>query len=61
MKPLEGVDGLAEVVSHPRFATGVGLLREFGDTERSSNARGEHAKRLMQSLDSLKRAIASFI
>jgi len=56
-----GVEGLSEVVSHPRFATGVGLLREFGDVERGNNARGEHAKKLMQSLGSLKRAIASFI
>jgi cell division protein FtsA len=56
-----GIEGLTEVVNHPRFATGVGLLREFGEMERSSNHRGDNARRLMQSLDSLKRAIASFI
>lgn len=55
-----GVEGLVEVVNHPRFATGVGLLHQFGMSE-PGEQKHAHAKRLVQSFGSLKRAIASFI
>lgn len=55
------VDGLAEVVSHPKYATGVGLLHpNVGARSRYSN-KSSGARRLRHSLTQLKRAIASFI
>jgi len=59
-KPL-AVEGLAEVVHHPRFATGVGLLYDYGESSAGGATRESSAKRLMSSFTQLKRAIASFI
>jgi cell division protein FtsA len=55
------VDGLAEVVSHPRFATGVGLLYPDGAARSRNSSKVTSAKRLRHSFIQLKRAIASFI
>jgi cell division protein FtsA len=55
------VDGLAEVVSHPRYATGVGLLYPDGEARSRNSIKGTGAKRLKHSFTQLKRAIASFI
>lgn len=55
-----GVEGLAEVVGHPRFATGVGLLHAQQTPDLIEN-KGGTARRLMGSFGHLKRAIASFI
>lgn len=55
------VDGLADMVSDPRFSTGVGLLYAEGEVSASVETRGPSAKRLKQSFNQLKRAIASFI
>jgi cell division protein FtsA len=57
--PLE-VEGLAEVVNHPRFATGVGLLYPEGEIQ-ARNSIGNTGLRLKQSFSQLRRAIASFI
>ncbi len=59
-RPL-AVDGLSEVVHHPRFATGVGLLYDYGGATTGGGERVSGTKRLMSSFDQLKRAIASFI
>jgi len=56
-----GVEGLAEVVSHPRFATGVGLLRAESEAFVTVENRGISTRRFKQSFSQLKRAIASFI
>jgi cell division protein FtsA len=56
-----GVDGLSDVVGHPRFATGVGLLLVEGEVSASVEAKGPGTRRLKQSFNQLKRAIASFI
>jgi cell division protein FtsA len=56
-----GVEGLTEVVSHPRFATGVGLLYAESEASISAEIRGISTRRFMQSFSQLKRAIASFI
>lgn len=55
------VEGLTEVVSHPRFATGVGLLFAEGEVTASLETRVPGTMRLKQSFSQLKRAIASFI
>jgi cell division protein FtsA len=55
------VSGLSDVVGHPRFATGVGLLFAEGEVSASIETRGPGTKRLKQSFSQLKRAIASFI
>ena len=55
------VDGLVEVVHHPKYATGVGLLFPESDTELRGVQRVGVTKRLKQSLNQLKHAIASFI
>ncbi len=55
------VEGLAEVVCHPRFATGVGLLFAEGEVSATVESRGSNTTRFKQSFSQLKRAIASFI
>ncbi len=55
------VDGLTEVVNHPKYATGVGLLLyddawSAGRSERTSSARWWRT-----SVDHLRKAIASFV
>lgn len=55
-----GIDGLVEVVSHPRFATGVGLL-DTGPVEPIVAPHGASTRKVMQGFNQLKRAIASFI
>lgn len=59
-RPL-AVDGLSEVVHHPRFATGVGLLYDYGEAMAGGGAKISGPRRLMSSFDQLKRTIASFI
>jgi len=56
-----GVEGLTEVVGHPRFATGVGLLYAEGETSVSADMKELGKRRFKQSFSQLKRAIASFI
>ena len=55
------VDGLSEVVNHPRYATGVGLLYHDGEARSRTSSKTNNAKRLRTSFTQLKRAIASFI
>ncbi len=55
------VDGLAEVVNHPKYATGVGLLYPDGEARSRDSSKTTNAKRLRTSFTQLKRAIASFI
>jgi cell division protein FtsA len=55
------VDGLVEVVSHPKFSTGVGLLYPDGEAETKKLNRATSSQRLRHSLRKFKRAIASFI
>jgi cell division protein FtsA len=55
------VDGLTEVVSHPRFSTGVGLLYPGGEAQTRKLTGATSTQRLRQSFHQLKRAIASFI
>ena len=57
----ERVAGLREIVEHPRFATGVGLLHAVEGAQGSAGARSAGSKRLMHSFGQLKRAIASLI
>ena len=54
------VDGLVEVVNHPRFATGVGLLHTTTDVSKEVN-RAPSSRRIQRSFSQIKRAIASFI
>jgi cell division protein FtsA len=56
-----GVEGLTEVVGHPRFATGVGLLYAEGEASVSADMKEFGTRRFKQSFSQLKRAIASFI
>ena len=57
-----GVDGLAEVVNHPMYATGVGLLLYDGDgSEMSGCTRISSRQWSKQSFNHLRKAIASFI
>ncbi len=55
------VDGLSEVVNHPKFATGVGLLCLDGQLAARRPQGVTGTKRLRHSFNQLKRAIASFI
>jgi cell division protein FtsA len=55
------VDGLAEVVNHPRYATGVGLLRYDGEPGASKSPRIAAAHWWRQSFSQLRKAIAGFI
>jgi cell division protein FtsA len=55
------VDGLSEVVSHPKYSTGVGLLYPTGEAQSKKLNGTRSTRRLRQSLDQLKRTIASFI
>lgn len=56
-----GVEGLAEVVSHPKYATGVGLLLCAGPSVGRKFDRNLAANWWRQSFSQLRRAIASFI
>jgi cell division protein FtsA len=56
-----GLEGLSEVVAHPRFATGVGLLRATAPAVTFGDAAPERAGRLAVGFHQVKRAIASFI
>jgi cell division protein FtsA len=55
------VEGLVEVVDHPMYATGVGLLLYDGRSELKGGESDQFAKRWKRSWNQLKRAIASFI
>jgi cell division protein FtsA len=56
-----GVDGLAEMVAHPRFATSVGLLRTLAPVGAAGEEASERAGRFALGLHQVKRAIASLI
>jgi cell division protein FtsA len=56
-----GLEGLSEVVAHPRFATGAGLLRALAPAVVFGDAAPERAGRFALGLHQVKRAIASFI
>lgn len=56
-----GLDGLSEVVAHPRFATGAGLLRALAPAVVFGEAAPERAGRFALGFHQVKRAIASFI
>ncbi len=58
-RPVD-VDGLSEVVGHPRFATAVGLLAG-APPEAAPAERRVRERPWARSFDQLKRAIASFI
>jgi cell division protein FtsA len=55
------VDGLTEVVNHPRYSTGVGLLYPDSEAKTRKLSGVTSAQRLRHSFHQLKRAIASFI
>jgi len=55
------VDGLTEVVSHPKYSTGVGLLYPSGEAQSRKLNGARPTRRLRQSLDQIKKTIASFI
>ena len=55
------VDGLAEVVNHPKHSTGVGLLLYDGPWRASKPGRVSSANWWIQSFNQLRRAIAGFI
>jgi len=55
------IDGLTEVVSHPKYSTGVGLLYPSGEAQSRKLNGARPTGRLRQSLDQLKKTIASFI
>jgi len=57
----ERLTGLQEIVDHPRFATGVGLLHGVAGVETGAGTRSAGSKRLAHSFGQLKRAIASLI
>jgi cell division protein FtsA len=57
----QSVGGLAEVVSHPRYSTGVGLLYPGGDANSRKLSGVTSTQRLRHSFHQLKRAIAGFI
>ncbi|HXV13176.1 MAG TPA: cell division protein FtsA [Candidatus Krumholzibacteria bacterium] len=56
-----GLEGLSEVVAHPRFSTAVGLLRALAPAVMPGERASERGGRLASGLYSFKRAIASFI
>ncbi len=55
------VEGLVEVVNHPMFATGVGLLLYEGDMEKREEEKRMFSGWWRNSFNQIKRAIASFI
>jgi len=55
------IGGLSEVVNHPRFATGLGLLRAESVECVTGDIRTVSTRKLMHSFNQLKRAIANFI
>jgi cell division protein FtsA len=55
------VEGLVEGVSHPMFATGVGLLLYNGNIEKRGGDQRAHRGRWRNSISQIKRAIAGFI
>jgi cell division protein FtsA len=55
------VDGLSEVVSHPRYATGVGLLKYDDYSGMKKTQRISPAHWWRQSFSQVRRAIAGFI
>ncbi len=55
------VEGLVEGVSHPMFATGVGLLLYDGNIEKRGGDDKAHRGRWRSSISQIKRAIAGFI
>jgi cell division protein FtsA len=55
------VDGLSEVVDHPKYATGVGLLLYDGAWSAARSDRASSAKWWRQSVDHLRKAIAGFV
>jgi cell division protein FtsA len=55
------VEGLVEGVSHPMFATGVGLLLYDGNIEKRGGDDRAHRGRWRNSISQIKRAIAGFI
>ncbi len=55
------VEGLTEVVNHPMYATGVGLLLFDGAAEKRSPGRLSARHWWTQSVSQLRKAIASFI
>jgi cell division protein FtsA len=56
-----GVEGLSEVIGHPRYATGVGLLLYGGASSMGRLDRFSAAAWWKQSFGQLRKAIASFI
>ena len=56
-----GLDGLSEVVAHPRFATGAGLLRALAPAVVVGDAAPERSGRFALGFHQVRRAIASFI
>ena len=56
-----GLEGLSEVVAHPRFATAAGLLRAPMPAVTFADAAPERAGRFTLGLHQVRRAIASFI
>ncbi len=56
-----GLEGLSEVVAHPRFSTAVGLLRALTPAVMPGERVAERGGRLASGLFTFKRAIASFI
>ena len=56
-----GLEGLSEVVAHPRFATGVGLLRATAPAVTLGDEAPARGGRLAIGLHQVRRAIASFI
>lgn len=54
-------DGLAEVVNHPKYSTGVGLLYSDSAAQSRKLNRVTGTDRLRRSFNQLKRAISSFI
>jgi cell division protein FtsA len=55
------VDGLTEVVNHPMYSTGVGLLLYDGTLGAKRLERAPSAKWWTQSFNHLRKAIASFV
>jgi cell division protein FtsA len=56
-----GLDGLSEVVAHPRFSTAVGLLRALQPAVMPGERASERGGRFAFGMYQFKRAIASFI
>jgi cell division protein FtsA len=55
------VEGLVEVVNHPMYSTGVGLLYHTAENEGKASDRSFAVRGWKKSLNQVKRAIASFI